>query len=99
MLHLDFETRSEVELGGSTGSGLHNYVLSPTTRVLMLAWAFGQDEPQLWLPHEGPMPQRLVDGLQNPEKELAAFNSTFERYVLQYVLGITIPTSRFHCPQ
>jgi DNA polymerase len=98
-LHLDFETRSEVEISGANGVGLHNYVLHPSTKVLMLAWAFGQEEPQLWEPHLGPMPLCLVEGLQNPNQELAAFNSPFERYVLQYKLGIEIPASRFQDPQ
>lgn len=99
VLHVDFETASEAELGGASSVGLHNYVLSPSTRVLMLAWALGQDEPRLWLPHEGDMPKELLEGLQNPTQGLAAFNSAFERYVLQYKLGITIPTSRFQDPQ
>lgn len=98
MLHLDFETRSEAELGGKNSVGLHNYSINPTTRVLMLAWAFGEDEPQLWVPSAA-MPERLLKGLQNPEQDLAAFNSSFERYILQYQLGITIPASRFHDPQ
>lgn len=99
MLHLDFETRSEAELGGATGVGLHNYFLHPSTQNLMLAWGFGLEEPQLWLPQEGSMPNRLYKGLKDESEELAAFNSPFERYDLQYLLDIKIPASRFQDPQ
>ena len=96
MLRLDYETRSEVEI---TESGLHNYAIDKSTRVLMLAWTVDEEEPRLWLPHEGPMPSELLDMLHNPSVEISAFNSAFERYITQYVLGITIPASRFQDPQ
>jgi len=96
MLRLDYETRSEVEL---TEVGLYNYAIHPSTKVLMLAWATANDEPRLWLPHEGPMPNELLGMLHNPDVEISAFNSAFERYITQYVLGITIPASRFQDPQ
>lgn len=98
-LHADFETASEVELSGKTGVGLHNYCLHPSTRVLMLGYAFDDGEPMLWEPHSGPMPADLLVALQNPDVEIMAFNSAFERYILQYKLNITIPASRFQDPQ
>jgi DNA polymerase len=97
MLRLDYETRSEAEL---TEVGLHNYAIHPSTKVLMLAWATGvDDEPRLWLPHESSMPQELLDLLRNPNVEISAYNSAFERYITQFVLGITLPASRFQDPQ
>jgi DNA polymerase len=45
------------------------------------------------------MPQRLLEGLQDPNQQLIAYNSSFERYVLQYILKVTIPASRFQDPQ
>ena len=96
MLRMDYETRSEAEL---TEVGLHNYAIHASTRVLMLAWTVDDEEPRLWLPHEGKMPDELLDLLHNPSVEISAFNSSFERYITQYVLGITIPTSRFQDPQ
>lgn len=99
ILHIDFETRGVPELSGKTGVGLHNYVLHPLTQALMLAYAFDDGSPVLWEPHLGPMPVDLLAALRDPNVEIMAFNSAFERYVLQYKLGITIPASRFQDPQ
>lgn len=99
VLHIDFETASYAELGGQTSVGLHNYVIHFSTVVLMLAWAFGDEEVELWLPHLGPMPERLRKALEDPNQKLGAFNSSFERYVLKYKLGIDIPIWRFEDAQ
>lgn len=96
LLHIDGETYSAVEL---TEVGLHNYMLHPSTILLMLAWAFGDEEVQIWFPHEGPMPQRLKSGLGNPDQKITSFNSAFERYFLNHLLGYVIPASRFQDPQ
>ena len=96
VLYIDFETRSEADL---EEVGLYNYITHPTTRVLMLAWAVNNEEPQLWEPHLSPMPTKLIELLQKEDVWIVAFNSTFERYVLAYILGIEIPTERFQDPQ
>jgi DNA polymerase len=98
-LHLDFETRSLVELRGPTSVGLHNYANHPSTEVLLLAWAYGEEPVELWQPHLDSMPNRLIRGLDDPQTPLIAFNSAFERYIFQFVLNKTIPASRFHDPQ
>lgn len=95
-LHLDYETSSEVDL---KEAGLHNYSTHPSTKVLMLAWAFGEDEPQLWLPHQDSLPRVLVEAFQDPSIELTAFSSAFERYHTRDVLGIDIPIERWQDPQ
>ena len=64
----------------------------------MLAWAFGDDEPQLWFPGI-PMPVRLIGGLRSPDVEIIAYHSEFERLALDILCGIKIPTSRFQDPQ
>lgn len=46
-LHIDFETRSELDL---KEVGLHNYARHPSTDVWCMAYAFGDAEPQLWMP-------------------------------------------------
>lgn len=99
MLHLDFETRSEVPLGGQKSVGVHNYACHPSTRALMLAWAFNDEPVQLWQPHAENMPGNLRKGLENPKQQLAAWNSTFERYIFQYVLNLGMPIERFVDPQ
>lgn len=98
LLYIDFETASDVELRGSDSVGLWNYTSHPSTRVLMLGWAINQEEVQLWFPGE-PMLKRLQDALADPEYQIVAFNSCFERYVLQHVLKIVLPASRFQDPQ
>ena len=94
-LYLDCETRSEADL---KEVGLHNYFLHPSARMLMLAWAFGDEEPELWFPGT-PMPARLLEGLQDARIDLIAYHSEFERLALEILCGIKIPTSRFQDPQ
>lgn len=94
-LHLDYETASEAEL---TEVGLYNYFAHPRTHILMLAWAINNGVPQLWLPGM-PMPKELLDALHNPDVEIIAFNSAFERLATDILLGIKIPASRFQDPQ
>lgn len=97
---LDFETRSMMELRGKTSVGLHNYATHESTRVLMLAYKLpGYEKPKLWFPHTGPMPEDLLARLMDPTAMWAAFNSTFERYMLKYKLSIDIPAERFQDPQ
>lgn len=102
VLKTDFETRSHVLIGGSTGVGLFNYMNHPTTSVLMQAYKLpGDTGPcrRLWQPHEGPMPKELEEALDDPNVQIEAFNSAFERYVLQYKLNKKIHPSRFIDPQ
>lgn len=96
VLYIDFETRSELEL---TEVGLYNYATHPSFRILMLAWAVNGEEPQLWEPHKSPMPLRLIQLLNDPDVWIVAYNSGFERTVLEYGLGISLPPSRFQDPQ
>ena len=100
ILRLDFETRGTAELSGKNSVGLYNYANHPETKVLMLAWKFDTKEPLLWQPHLlDTMPPTLYKALQDPEVTVSAFNSAFERYILQYKLGVIIPASRFLDPQ
>jgi len=99
MLHLDFESRSEVELSREKSVGLHNYFLHPSTELLMLAWAFDDEPVSLWKMWSGEeMPKRLQEGLES-DIPIAAFNSSFERYAFRYKLGRDIPVARFVDPQ
>lgn len=54
--HVDFETFSavDIKLGGC------RYAEDPSTEVLCLAWAIGDDDPELWLPGDHP-PRRLFE--------------------------------------
>jgi DNA polymerase len=96
LLHLDYETSSEADI---TEVGLHNYSIHPSTKALMLAWAFDEDEPQIWFPHLDLMPRILLDAFHNPAIDLVAFSSPFERYITRDVFGIDIPIERWQDPQ
>lgn len=99
MLYLDFESRGMVDLGGLRSVGLHNYMVHPSTELLILGWSFNQEPVDAWQMHLGPMPDKLRKGLEDPNEELVAFNSPFERYGLKYKLGIDISIHRFVDPQ
>lgn len=97
-LHLDFETASTQSLEKEDSVGLDNYWRSAETRVLMLAYAFGDDEVKLWEPHLGQMPDDLREGLEDDDRPLAAWNSSFERYGF-YKCGLGIRIGRWYDPQ
>jgi DNA polymerase len=99
ILHIDYETRSKVPLNGKESVGLWNYARHESTEPLMLAYAFGDEEPKLWVCHEGLMPVELREGLENPNQPLSAFNSAFERYITKFKVGIDTAVSRYEDPQ
>ncbi len=93
-LHLDYETRSEENL---KTSGTHKYAKHPSTRPLMLGWAFDDEPIQLWIPEDGDMDPRLREGLLCPSTSKVAFNATFERLITQHCLGIPVPVEQWRC--
>lgn len=95
MLHLDFETRSRIDL---KARGLDNYAKSPSTEVLMMAYAFWNDVPRVWFPHEKPLPDDLRLALERSEIKKSSYNSEFERTILREVLHIDTPISVWHDP-
>jgi DNA polymerase bacteriophage-type len=100
ILWIDFETCSAAELGGKDSVGLYNYVRHPSTKVLMMAYKLpGSEIVELWQPHLNPMPDSVLTCIKNQNVILGAFNSAFERYLLQYKLGLALPASRFVDPQ
>jgi DNA polymerase len=79
--------------------GLDRYAKDPTTGILMLAWAFDEDQPRLWLPCLGePMPSELFAGLIDPTVLKCAWNFNFEKDILQFKLGIVIPLIEWYDP-
>ena len=95
-LWLDFETRSMLNL---KKVGRDRYAKHGTTEVLMLAWAFDEDQPRLWLPCLGePMPQELFVGLTDPTVLKCAWNFNFEKDILHYKLGIVVPLTEWYDP-
>ena len=91
MIHLDFETFSEVDL---LTAGVYKYAEDPSTEILMAAYAI----------NDGPI--RVVEDSQaiknifiRGNHKICAFNANFERTLLRCVLGVEIPIERWHCTQ
>ncbi len=88
-LHLDFETRSEADL---KKVGAHQYFEHPSTTVLCAGYSFGGEEPELWLPDDIFVPDRIVDHVKSGGI-IAAWNANFERLAWRSVM-----TKKFNFP-
>lgn len=91
-LFIDFETASELDL---SVVGIDRYANHSSTRPLMLSYAIDNDAVQLWEPHKETIPKKLLQYLLDPAITKAAWNATFERYILKYCLKIDIPWNQF----
>lgn len=97
-LHLDFETRSEADL---KKVGSHAYFEHPSTQILCAAYAFGNEEPELWFPGEVIYDQRIVHHIQNGGI-ITAWNASFERLAWRHIMvkihnAIPIHDSMWRC--
>lgn len=79
-LHLDWETRSVVDL---RVAGLYKYARDATTDIWCASYAFGDEEPLLWIPGQ-PCPQRIVDHI-NAGGHVYAWNAPFEMEIWQQI--------------
>ena len=95
-LHLDFETYSDAPL---PKVGAYRYALDPSTRVLLLAYQFGdQDRPQIVdVEHGEPIPTEVLEAIQNPSVVKWTHNANFERAIFQHTLGIKCPPQQWRC--
>jgi DNA polymerase len=74
-LHLDIETRSEVDL---KIYGAYVYFAHPSTDILCAAYAFGDTgEPEIWLPNQ-PCPDAIMEHVK-AGGQIVAWNAAFER--------------------
>ena len=89
MLWLDFETRSKCDL---RAHGVYNYAQDPTTDVLCMSYAFGDDEVKTWTP-DMPFPADV----RNYKGLIYAHNAAFERLIFWYVLQIDFDLTQFYC--
>lgn len=81
---IDFETFSECDI---RSAGAWAYAIHPSTRVLCMAYAYGDDEVQLWTPEDD-----LPDFVMNPSGyHIHAWNSFFEWVIWTHVLKIPPP--------
>jgi DNA polymerase bacteriophage-type len=92
-LFCDFETRSPLSL---KERGLDNYLTQ--AEVLMLSYAVNDQEPQIWLPHEGPLPEHIELLIRRPEIKKVAFNASFERSVFERLLNLSTPIGAWDDP-
>ena len=74
VVHLDFETRSEVDL---KKQGLNKYAKGIYTDILCAAYAFGDDEVELWTSSDGHDPLTLIEHVR-VGGIVAAHNAAFE---------------------
>lgn len=74
--HIDFETRSTVDL---KKSGVYRYAEDPTTEILCMSWCVGDEGVQSWAPGE-PDPAPLLDHI-TAGGVVTAHNAGFERAI------------------
>jgi DNA polymerase len=91
-LYIDFETRSECDL---PARGVYNYAQDPSTQVLCMAYAFDDEDVQVWTPDQ-PFP------FDPKAHRIYAHNAAFERLIFWYVLcpdlGLPEPAlEQFYC--
>lgn len=78
ILHLDFESRSPLPFGrGGKAVNVYVYAAHEHTDLWCAAYAFDDDDVQLWLPGE-PCPKDIIRHVQNGHT-VAAHNAQFER--------------------
>jgi len=90
-LDIDFETFSELPLAGPKSVGPWAYSCHPSTGVFMMAWAFDDDEPKIWLYGE-PLPF-WVHQLNTPEQDFVIYaqNDFFEVCIMRNTLKWNTP--------
>lgn len=99
-LYLDYETRSLLDL---EEVGLDRYVKDPSTCICMLGWAIDDEEVELWEPHVGPPPKKLIDAMKNPSIIKVAWNAQFEYMItrhkfIEWTDGWFIPLEEWRDP-
>jgi len=97
MLWLDYESKSECDL---ISRGSYNYSLHPSTKMLCAAYAFDDEDVQLWWGHE-PVPARLKDYFASGG-QIRAHNASFDRLLTWHVVcpdyDLPVPAlDRWYC--
>jgi DNA polymerase len=97
VLWLDYETKSECDL---PAMGSYNYAQHPSTKMICAAYAFDDEDVQLWWAHD-PVPPRLVDYFKS-DGQIRCHNSGFDRLITWYVVcpdyGLPEPAlNRWYC--
>ena len=88
ILHLDYETRSRVDL---LREGVYVYAQSPTTEILWMAWAFNGEKPVLWRPGMEFPARVATHWKKGARRGTHAHNAAFERKNTEGALAFQVP--------
>jgi DNA polymerase len=89
ILWCDMESRSECDL---IARGAYNYAMDLSTDVLCMAYAFDDEDVQVWTPDQ-PFPERV----RQHTGQIRAHNAAFERLIFWYVLQVNFELEQFYC--
>lgn len=93
-LHIDIETYSSVDI---KESGSYKYFESIDFEILLVAYAFDNDEVQIVDLTQGEqLPLTFLTSLKNPKIEKHAHNANFERNAFK-AIGIDVGAEQWHC--
>ena len=98
VLHIDFETRSTVDL---RKAGAHVYAHHETTDALCMAYAMDDAKVQIWKLGEE-LPFSIHTAIMNPKVTFAAHNAAFEFLIWNFTCvkkygWPPLPINRFDC--
>lgn len=94
-LAIDIETYSDVDL---TKCGVYAYVDSPNFTILLIAYAFDDQEPKIVdLVCGEQIPKKVLKALTDDRVIKTAFNAAFERTCLSRYLGIALSAVSWQC--
>ena len=82
-LHIDIETFSSVDL---RSSGVYKYTESPDFEILMIAYAFDNDDVQVIDLAQGEkMPDKFIKALTDPDTTQCSSECVLEQLALMYL--------------
>ena len=84
-LHLDFETRSTVDL---RVTGAYRYAEDPETEVILACYAVDDGPVQTWFHTDAvALPEDLRAALEDDDCIVVAHNAGFEKAMMRYIMG------------
>jgi DNA polymerase len=97
VLWLDYETKSECDL---PTKGSYNYACHASTKMLCAAYAFDDEDVQLWWADQ-PAPPRLAQYFAS-SGQIRCHNASFDRLITEFVVcqdyGLPVPAlERWYC--
>ena len=88
-IHIDFETRSKIDLNKV---GAWNYARHPSTEILCISWSVGDKVvlahpafPKAYIPAKNWPPVELFELVRNRENLIYAHNAFFERVIWHFI--------------